>query len=65
MSGPLPLVLSEVAEYARLIGYNTSDDILFFVETIHACDMVYLQKAADEQKAQSASSSGRSRAGKR
>lgn len=56
MSGPLPIALSEIAEYARLVGYNTSDDILFFVEIVHACDMVYLRKAAEDQKASAAAS---------
>lgn len=50
MGGPLPIPLSEIATYARLIGYN-AEDTLFLAEVINACDSVYLTKVANDTKA--------------
>jgi len=50
MAGPLPISLPDIAEYARAIGYTSGDDLLFFMEIVHACDMVYLKKVAEDSK---------------
>jgi len=54
MAGPLPISLPDISEYARLIGYTLSEDILFFIEVMNSCDHVYLSKAANDQKAEQA-----------
>ena len=50
-----PLEFKDVTHYAGLVGYTTADDILFFARLIAVCDTLYLQRAADKQKAQSKS----------
>lgn len=53
MAGPFPIPLKTITEYSMLIGYTSLEDSMFFLEVIHACDMVYLKKAADDAKAAS------------
>ena len=48
MGGPSPIPLSAISEYARLIGYTSSDDILFLAEVVNACDRVYLLKSSEQ-----------------
>jgi len=51
--GLSPLYFQDVVEYARIVGYRCADDILFFARLISICDTLYLQRAAEKQKAQS------------
>ena len=53
--GVSPLAFQDVVAYAHVVGYTASDDILFFARLIAVCDTLYLQRAADKQKAQSKS----------
>lgn len=63
MAGPLPIPLTDIAEYSRIIGYTTPEDLIFFLEIIHACDMVYLKKTAEDAKTSQARAKSSSGAG--
>lgn len=63
MAGPFPIPLKTITEYSTLIGYTTQEDLTFFLEVIHACDMAYLKKAAEDAKASQASAKSSSSAG--
>jgi hypothetical protein len=55
--GMSALAFQDIIAYARLVGYTGADEILFFARLIAVCDNIYLQRAADKQKAQAKSNS--------
>lgn len=55
--GMSPLAFQDIIAYARLVGYNGADEALFFARLVAVCDNIYLQRAADKQKAQAKSNS--------
>lgn len=52
-----PLSFQDIIAYAKLVGYTGADEVLFFARLVAVCDNIYLQRAADKQKAQAKSNS--------
>ncbi len=42
LNGPAPLSFSDVREYAKVVGLNTADAVLFFSDVMAGLDSVYL-----------------------
>lgn len=55
-SGPGPLLFADILAYARLVGYTTVDEQLFFVSVIQAADGAFQEYAAKKSKAETAKS---------
>jgi len=45
-AGPSPLSLSDIVQYARILGLSGTESVLFFVDMIAAMDGEYLKYSA-------------------
>jgi len=59
--GPNPLPFSDICDYARILGYNGSESLIFFVRMMQACDSAYLSIDAKRRKAQLAQAKAKRR----
>ena len=45
-----PLNFSDLVQYARLVGYTSDDDVLFFLEVMVAADQAFLEAIRQKQE---------------
>lgn len=59
--GPQPLLVSEMAFYANLLGYTDTDDLLFFIDILQEADQKYLEIRRNKMEAQRAQAENESK----